>query len=513
MGNGDRKRSKRIRKGLLVLLMSAFCTTAAWGASSEQQVYTFLTDNMQLKPAAACGIMANIALESGFNPGITGPGGSYGLCQWLGPRKSNLFSWCSSNGYNASSISGQMHFLRHELQTVFPNVLRMMQNVSNTASGAYSAGYNWCYYFEIPADRSRTAAYRASRARNYYWPNYGANALYLTAAASGRGIRLSWPAQKSGKIQIYRSKKSGKNFTLLDTVSAKTSSYVDKTAVNEKTYYYKVTLVTSSGKRSSNQASMTIDRKLKASNTKITLSETSYTYTGEAICPKVTVKHNGTKLKKDADYTVTYKNNVKVGTATVWIKGTGQFSGRLKATYKISKARQKLQVANLTVAYTTSKLKLETGAAGKIKTKTTDPKVAKGTTGGLYLKGCGQTKVTVMASATKEFLAAKKTFTLTVKPATPKVLRVARTPKGNIGVRIQVAGKGYIEYVLQTAADEAFTQNVQTIRQPVKKGDSFYVSNWKAGENRYLRVKAVGKIGKKKMAGDWSETMAYQPAA
>ena len=49
-------------------------------------------------------------------------------------------------------------------------------------------------------------------------------------------------------------------------------------------------------------------------------------YTGKAITPSVDVSvdsASGTYLFKDIDYTLTYKNNINVGTATVIIKGKG----------------------------------------------------------------------------------------------------------------------------------------------------------------------------------------------
>ncbi len=44
---------------------------------------------------------------------------------------------------------------------------------------------------------------------------------------------------------------------------------------------------------------------------------------------------SGTYLFKDIDYTLTYKNNINVGTATVIIKGKGTYSGSLKLNFKI----------------------------------------------------------------------------------------------------------------------------------------------------------------------------------
>jgi hypothetical protein len=58
-------------------------------------------------------------------------------------------------------------------------------------------------------------------------------------------------------------------------------------------------------------------------------------FTGKAIKPAPAVKYGNSKLKKGTDYTVTYKNNKKVGVATITVKGKGKYSGTTKATFKI----------------------------------------------------------------------------------------------------------------------------------------------------------------------------------
>ncbi|MDO5156318.1 MAG: hypothetical protein Q4D51_10170 [Eubacteriales bacterium] len=52
-------------------------------------------------------------------------------------------------------------------------------------------------------------------------------------------------------------------------------------------------------------------------NTNITIAKHTYTYTGKAIKPGVTVSYHNKKLVKNQDYKVSYKNNKKVGTATI----------------------------------------------------------------------------------------------------------------------------------------------------------------------------------------------------
>ena len=69
--------------------------------------------------------------------------------------------------------------------------------------------------------------------------------------------------------------------------------------------------------------------------TNISLAKKSVVYNGKAQNVKVTVRDGSTILKQDIDYTVSYKNNKKVGTATVVINGKGSYSGSVKKTFRI----------------------------------------------------------------------------------------------------------------------------------------------------------------------------------
>ena len=62
-----------------------------------------------------------------------------------------------------------------------------------------------------------------------------------------------------------------------------------------------------------------------------------YTYAGEAIKPAIDLKLDGTSLESGKDYTVTYDDNVNVGTATVIIKGKGNYTGIVERTFDIKK--------------------------------------------------------------------------------------------------------------------------------------------------------------------------------
>lgn len=62
----------------------------------------------------------------------------------------------------------------------------------------------------------------------------------------------------------------------------------------------------------------------------------SATYNGKAQKPAVTVKYNNYTFKNGTDYTLSYKNNTKIGTATVTVKGKGKLSGTRSVTFKIN---------------------------------------------------------------------------------------------------------------------------------------------------------------------------------
>ena len=58
---------------------------------------------------------------------------------------------------------------------------------------------------------------------------------------------------------------------------------------------------------------------------------------GQPVTPSVTVKYNGKTLRQDVDYTLTYKNNTKVGTAKIIVTGKGNFTGTKTIPFKIVK--------------------------------------------------------------------------------------------------------------------------------------------------------------------------------
>lgn len=74
----------------------------------------------------------------------------------------------------------------------------------------------------------------------------------------------------------------------------------------------------------------------------------SQTYTGNVISPLPTITYNNKTLKKDTDYTLSYSDNINVGTATITITGKGNFTGMTSTTFIITqKSAEKLNISEI----------------------------------------------------------------------------------------------------------------------------------------------------------------------
>ena len=82
--------------------------------------------------------------------------------------------------------------------------------------------------------------------------------------------------------------------------------------------------------------SVRVDKKGAASISGASISSIAeQAYTGKAVKPTPTVKHGSVALKSGTDYTVSYKNNTNIGTATVTVTGKGSYTGTKSRTFKI----------------------------------------------------------------------------------------------------------------------------------------------------------------------------------
>jgi hypothetical protein len=154
------------------------------GKNNEEKIFYYLMENVDFNNAASAGVLANIEKESSFRTNAESDNGtSYGICQWHGARYENLKRYCRREGYDYKELEGQLEYLKSELEGDYyyrNSVLEPLKGVSNDKKGAYNAGYRWCYYFEIPADKETRAEQRGDLAKTVYYPRYKDIVLKLT---------------------------------------------------------------------------------------------------------------------------------------------------------------------------------------------------------------------------------------------------------------------------------------------------------------------------------------------
>lgn len=352
---------RRRKRWFAVLLFLALCLAggtvfAARNKKNEVSAYRYMINDMKLNPAAASGIMANIYGESNFDPDIWDRTGvSYGICQWLGSRKNALYTFCTENDLDRSTLIAQLKFMEYELENVYPTTYQKIRNVEVSEEGAYSAAYTFCYEFERPANKAYRSEQRGGYAKDIYWPEYGAVSANLTAAEENKGIRLSWESFAPRAYLIYRSDAADGTYQKIgETAAGESGSYLDKTAKKGTPWYYQLRAKSAPKNQIywSNVASCTMAAKLDDADCKITLSKTVFRYTGNAKTPKVTVTYGSATLVKNVDFTVTYSKNVNASKkGTVTVTGIGKYSGSQIIPIWIRKAPQKLSTDTLYVPY------------------------------------------------------------------------------------------------------------------------------------------------------------------
>lgn len=152
-------------------------------------------------------------------------------------------------------------------------------------------------------------------------------------------VKYNKKEQKPNPSLIWKGKKltKGKDFTVSDNVYRDPKQYnVTVTGIGNFTGTKKMTYEIFDG---------------GVAVSKLTVSKIlDQKCTGQAITPPVVVKYKKTVLREGANYTVQYRNNVEVGTASVIITGRGGYKGTKRIDFKI-KAMAKISEAGFTMTF------------------------------------------------------------------------------------------------------------------------------------------------------------------
>ena len=160
-------------------------------------------------------------------------------------------------------------------------------------------------------------------------------------------------------------------------------------------------------------------------NAEVILSKSAFTYNAKVQKPAI-VSIGGRNLIEGVDYTVQFSaaSPKKVGTYTMTIVATGNYTGTTKATYKINKAANPLKIKAKTAKVKFSKLK---NKAQRLAVTKVIKFTKKGQGTLTYAKKSGNKKITIN----------KKTGKVTIK----KGLK-----KGTYKVKVKVKAKGNANY-------------------------------------------------------------------
>ena len=236
--------------------------------------------------------------------------------------------------------------------------------------------------------------------------------------------------------------------------------------------------------------------RISISKASVTLSTSTYAYDGKAKKPGVTVKLNGKTLKNGTDYTVSYSNNTKVGTAKVTITGKGNYTGSVSKTYNIKNNFKKATVSGIsTKAFTGKNItqSITVKYNGKTLKNGTDYTVSYSNNKNI---GTATVKITGKGSYTGTI-----TKTFKINPAKQEIQKLTAKSKAFF---VDWAQKGSATgYEIQYATNSKFT-SAKKVTITNNKTDKTTVSKLSGKKKYYVRVRSYTTVKGTKYYGAWS---------
>ena len=236
--------------------------------------------------------------------------------------------------------------------------------------------------------------------------------------------------------------------------------------------------------------------RISISKASVTLSTSTYAYDGKAKKPGVTVKLNGKTLKNGTDYTVSYSNNTKVGTATVKITGKGNYTGSVSKTYSIKNNFKKATISGISNKSYTGKNITQSVTVkynGKTLKKGTDYTVSYSNSKNI---GTATVKIAGKGSYTGTI-----TKTFKINPAKQEIQKLTAKSKAFF---VDWAQKGSATgYEIQYATNSKFT-SAKKVTITNNKTDTKTISKLSGKKKYYVRVRSYTTVKGTKYYGAWS---------
>ena len=236
--------------------------------------------------------------------------------------------------------------------------------------------------------------------------------------------------------------------------------------------------------------------RISISKASVTLSTSTYAYDGKAKKPGVTVKLNGKTLKSGTDYTVSYSNNTKVGTATVKITGKGNYTGSVSKTFKIKNNFKKATVSGISTKAFTGK-----NITQSITVKYNGKTLKNGTDYTVSYSNNKKIGTATVKIAGKGSYTGTITKTFKINPAKQEIQKLTAKSKAFF---VDWAQKGSATgYEIQYATNSKFTSAKKVIITN-NKTDKATVSKLSGKKKYYVRVRSYTTVKGTKYYGAWS---------
>ena len=238
--------------------------------------------------------------------------------------------------------------------------------------------------------------------------------------------------------------------------------------------------------------------RISISKASVTLSTSTYAYDGKAKKPGVTVKLNGKTLKNGTDYTVSYSNNTKVGTAKVTITGKGNYTGSVSKTFSIKNNFKKATVSGISTKAFTGK-----NITQSITVKYNGKALKNGTDYTVSYSNNKKIGTATVKIAGKGSYTGTITKTFKINPAKQEIQKLTAKSKAFF---VDWAQKGSATgYEIQYATNSKFT-SAKKVTITNNKTDKTTVSKLSGKKKYYVRVRSYTTVKGTKYYGAWSST-------
>ena len=236
--------------------------------------------------------------------------------------------------------------------------------------------------------------------------------------------------------------------------------------------------------------------RISISKASVTLSTSTYAYDGKAKKPGVTVKLNGKTLKNGTDYTVSYSNNIKVGTAKVTITGKGNYTGSVSKTYSIKNNFKKATISGISNKSYTGK-----NITQSITVKYNGKTLKNGTDYTVSYSNNKKIGTATVKIAGKGSYTGTITKMFKINPAKQEIQKLTAKSKAFF---VDWAQKGSATgYEIQYATNSKFT-SAKKVTITNKKTDTKTISKLSGKKKYYVRVRSYTTVKGTKYYGAWS---------